>query len=434
MGRASLRRAGAPWTIAFETRLGRSLALPLFILICLLSATPFDPSSTLAARPAKTAKRAPAATSGAKWPFPPGNLDPRALASVRQRQAARWLNSRPLFAVATDPRGNPGLVSIDHSMEGKLVLLCFWDYTNAHSLRLLPWLSGWNERYAGDGLVIVGVHAPGFAFAADPANVAAGVKRLGVRTPVVIDSDFLVWRAFQNRFWPRTILILPGGRVGFDHVGETGTEAMEVGIRTALGELKGKRYDVSLLPPPGPDRADTVCRKATPDTFCDARRGKLGSPGYPKGGAAADFRIPAQAEVMREGTIYPAGRWRASDQALLPDGKGPWEMRLKWSGVEASVVLTPPPSTANARLRVTLDGKPVPASARGRDVEADTSGATSVAIDGPRLYDLVAGVPFGAHEIGLEPEAAGTGVYAFFFGGCEKSAAPLISRPPSADP
>ncbi len=381
----------------------------------------------LAARPANQAKRAPApsaAEGAAKWPFPPSNLDPKALAAVRQRQSVRWINSRPLFAVAKDPRGNAGLVSIDPSLEGKIVLLCFWDYTNAHALRLLPYLSGWHDRYAKDGLVVAAVHAPAFAFAADPANVAAAVKRLGMRYPVIVDSDFLVWRAFENRFWPRSILILPGGRVAFDHVGETGTEAMEVGIRTALGERKGKRYDLSLLTPPLPDRADTVCRKSTPDTFAGKRQGKLGSPGYPKGGAAADFKFPTQAEVRREGTVYVAGRWRATDQALLPDGTGPWEMRLKWSGVDAGVVLTPPPSATNTRIRVTLDGKPVPADVRGRDVEADGSGATSIALDAPRLYDVIAGAPFGQHELGLEPDAAGTGVYVFFFAGCERRVAP----------
>jgi len=378
----------------------------------------------IAATRAKKAKRAasvPPAVSTAKWPFPPSNLEPKALAAARQRQAVRWLNSRPLFAVATDPRGNAGLVSLDPSLEGKIVLLCFWDYTNAHALRMLPYLSGWNKRYAKDGLVIVGVHAPGFAFAADPGNVAQEVERLDIRTPVIIDSDFIVWRAFANRFWPRTILILPGGRVAFDHVGETGTEAMEVGIRTALGELRGKRYDVALLPPPGPDRADTVCKKSTSDTFCGSRMGKLGSPGYSKGGAAADFTIPPQPEVRREGTIYLAGRWRATDQALFPDGTGPWEMRLKFSGVDAAVVLTPPSATG-ASVRVTLDGKPVPAGARGRDMVADGSGVTSVPLDGARLYDLVSEQKFAAHEIALAPETAGTGVYAFFFGGCEKNA------------
>ena len=385
----------------------------------MLAVTP-DSGSALAARHAKKTKPVPAASSVAKWPFPPGNLDPKALAATRRHQAMRWLNSRPLFAVAVDPQGHPGLVSIDPSLEGKTVLLCFWDYTNAHALGMLPYLSGWNDRYGKDGLVIAAVHAPGFAFAADPDNVAVAVKRLGVRYPVVIDSDFLVWRAFGNRFWPRTILILPGGRVAFDHVGETGTEAMEVGIRTALGEMKDKRYDFGLLPPPGPDRADTVCRKNTPDLFCGSRRGKLGSPGYPKAGAAADFTIPPQPEVRREGTIYLAGRWRATDQALFPDGKGPWEMRLKWIGVDAGVAFTPPPPAANARLRVTLDGKPVPAGVRGRDVQVDESGVTTIAIDRPRFYELVAGEAFGAHEIGLAPDSAGAGVYAFFFGGCSR--------------
>jgi hypothetical protein len=419
--------SGARADHIYEERRPPKLFAFFIILSLLLSPTLSEilaPRSALAARSAKKAKPAPAATTAARWPFPPAGIEAKALAAARQRQAVRWLNSRPLFAVATDPQGNAGLVSIDSSLEGKLVLLCFWDYTNAHALRLWPWLSGWNDRYAKDGLVIAAVHAPGFAFAADPANVAAAVKRLGIRTPVIIDSDFLVWRAFANRFWPRTILILPGGRVGFDHVGERGTAAMEVGIRTALGEMKGKRYDLSLLPPPPPDRADTVCRKATPDTFCGSRRGRLGSPGYPKGGGAGDFRIPAQAEVMREGTIYLAGRWRASDQALFPDGSGPAELRLRWSGVDGSVVLTPPPAPANARVIVTLDGKPVPAATRGSDVRADASGATGVTLDGPRLYDLVAGAPFGSHEIGLAPEAAGTGVYAFFFGGCEKRAEP----------
>jgi hypothetical protein len=113
--------------------------------------------------------------------------------------------------------------------------------------------------------------------------------------------------------------------------------------------------------------------------------------------------MPPEAEVRREGTIYLAGRWRASDEALFPDGTGPREMRLKWSGVDAGVVLTLPPSAAGVRVQVTLDGNPVPAAARGRDVQADASGATSVLLDTPRSTASSPGSPFGVHEIALAP-------------------------------
>lgn len=384
-------------------------------VLCLILCLPFMISAPAGAARAKkksvskpaTASKAPAARS--RWPFPPSGLSGAALAQARKREAPHWLFSPPLFAMARGSKGGLGLVSLDPALEGKRVLLSFFDYTNLHCTRLVPYLSSWRDRYARSGLVVVGVHAPEFPFAADARSVAAGAQRLGIRYPVYLDSDFLLWRLFSNQFWPRSILILPGGQVVYDHVGETGTEETEIAIRTALGQAGGKTFDSLLVPPPPQDRPGASCKPPTSDTYAGRRRGRLASPGYPKGAGSLRYRIEGKPGDRQDGSIYLTGTWRATDHALIPDGKGPWELRLKFHGTEATVVLTPPPGGA-ARVEVALDDRPVP--------------ERFLTVDTPRMFTLVANQKFGTHEIALSPTAAGIGFHVFRFGGCEAAAHP----------
>jgi thiol-disulfide isomerase/thioredoxin len=370
-------------------------------------------------RPA--AKAAPALPAP-DWPFPPSGLRGNAIERARLSVAASWINGEALFTVAQDASGQVGIVGLDPSLKGKAVLLHFWDYTNAHCVRLLPLLSRWHDLYARDGLVIVGVHAPQYAFSAERENVAAAVGRLGVRYPVYLDSDFLLWQLFRNMHWPRSLLIGPGGRMAHDSIGTARTRDLERAIRGTLGAPAGKRAALPPLQAPIPDPETTVCRAVTPDTACGARRGRLGSPGYAEDGAATDYRIPPHAEVRRDGVMHLAGRWRATAHALFPVGKGPWELRLKFHAAGVKLVLAPPPGPEPARVRVSLDGGPVPARFMGPDLREEPAGQSTLTLDTPRLVHLIARQPVGTHEIGLQPQRAGTGFYAFYFEGCEPRA------------
>jgi cytochrome c biogenesis protein CcdA/thiol-disulfide isomerase/thioredoxin len=135
-----------------------------------------------------------------------------------------WLNTR---------NGRPTSIA---ALRGKVVLVDFWTYSCINCLRTLPHLKAWDRAYRDDGLRIIGVHSPEFAFERVPENVRSAVRRLGIRYPVALDNDFATWRAYSNRYWPAKYLIDATGRVRYQHFGEGAYEETENRIRSLLGE------------------------------------------------------------------------------------------------------------------------------------------------------------------------------------------------------
>src|SRR5918993_1625785 len=132
-----------------------------------------------------------------------------------------WINSGPLTR---------------DSLRGKVVVIDFWTYSCINCLRSIPFVRAWHEQYAKDGLVIIGVHAPEFAFERDPANVRKAVGDLGIRYPVALDNDYKLWRALKNNYWPAHYFIDARGRVRYHHFGEGNYGMQERVIRQLLAE------------------------------------------------------------------------------------------------------------------------------------------------------------------------------------------------------
>src|SRR3954469_4687455 len=132
-----------------------------------------------------------------------------------------WFNSAPLTR---------------EQLKGKVVVIDFWTYSCINCLRSIPYVKAWDERYRKDGLVVIGVHAPEFAFEREPANVARAVKELGIRYPVALDNNYDLWRALKNNYWPAHYFIDAQGRVRYHHFGEGNYEASERVIRQLLAE------------------------------------------------------------------------------------------------------------------------------------------------------------------------------------------------------
>jgi thiol-disulfide isomerase/thioredoxin len=135
--------------------------------------------------------------------------------------ATGWLNSPPLSAA---------------DLDGKVVLVDFWTYTCINWLRTLAFVRGWAERYADLGLVVVGVHTPEFPFERDVDNVRQAVKDMAVHYPVALDSDYAIWQAFANRFWPAIYIADAEGRIRHHQFGEGGYAECEMVIQRLLGE------------------------------------------------------------------------------------------------------------------------------------------------------------------------------------------------------
>lgn len=118
---------------------------------------------------------------------------------------------------------------------GRPVLLEFWDFCRPASLRTLPYLQAWHERYAEDGLRVISVHAPGFEPGRDEDVVAEAVQRLGIVHPVLLDTDLHLWRIYENRGWPARYLFNQDLRLFEVHFGEGGYHETEAAIQELLG-------------------------------------------------------------------------------------------------------------------------------------------------------------------------------------------------------
>ena len=153
-----------------------------------------------------------------------------------------WINSDPIALQET---------------AGKVVLIDFWTYSCVNCIRTFPFLKLWHSRYSDDGLVIVGVHSPEFAFEKDPVNVINAVEENGITWPVALDNDFTTWNNFSNRVWPAKYLIDHAGVLRYRHLGEGQYAETEENIRELLKEagadLDGDNFPLPIDRPLDPE-------------------------------------------------------------------------------------------------------------------------------------------------------------------------------------
>lgn len=147
--------------------------------------------------------------------------------------ATGWLNSSPVTT---------------QSLRGKVVLINFWTFACVNCQRALPHVREWGENYKDQGLVVIGVHAPEFAFERKADNVKRAVNELGIKYPIAIDNDFAIWRSFSNQYWPANYFVDAQGNIRFHHFGEHAYERSEQVIRQLLDEAHGVGNTVKAAP------------------------------------------------------------------------------------------------------------------------------------------------------------------------------------------
>ncbi|MEN1994806.1 cytochrome c biogenesis protein DipZ [Stenotrophomonas bentonitica] len=311
--------------------------------------------------------------------------------------ATGWLNSPPLDAQA---------------LRGKVVLVDFWTYSCINCLRAMPYVREWAERYRDHGLVVIGVHAPEFAFERNLANVQRAVNDLKVTYPVAIDNDFAIWRGFNNKYWPAHYFIDAQGRIRAHHFGEGNYAQSEQIIRQLLREagntLPGDDAPVAMT-------LDGVARQAdmdnlkSPETYLGhARAENFASPGGQRQDQPADYAAPA---TLQHNRWALAGRWTVGNEdARLETGGG--RIAFRFHARDLHLVLAPGEDGKPVRFRVRIDGH-VPGAAAGGDVSADGDGV----VDENRLYQLIR-QSGDVQERTFEIEFLDPGVraYAFTFG------------------
>lgn len=284
-------------------------------------------------------------------------------------------------------------------LRGRVVLIDFWTYTCINCLRTLPHLKAWDERYRSRGLTIVGVHTPEFPFEKDAGNVEAAIAREGIRYPVVQDNDFGTWDAYGNRYWPAKYLIDARGHVRYAHFGEGAYERSEAVIRALLADA-GRRVggDRSRVRGDAPSAG-----VSTPETYLGAARAERFVNGAILPGRQDFGEPPPPAQDQ----LAYAGVWEiAREHATAGPGAA---LSLRFGARRVFLVLGTD-SGGPRRMRVLLDGRPLPDALAGRDVHGGVA-----TIGGQRLYDLVKLPRVGEGVLRLEPEQGIEG-YAFTFG------------------
>ncbi len=306
--------------------------------------------------------------------------------------AVLWLNSPPLTR---------------EQLKGKVVLVDFWTYSCINCIRSVPYVRAWAERYRDQGLVVIGVHTPEFAFERDPSNVRKAVADFGIPYPVAIDNDWKIWRAFNNRYWPAHYLADAQGRIRYHHFGEGRTDETETAIRALLAEKGAKLGKTAKVDATGASAAADFASIRSPETYVGSRRAKgFASPGGLREGVN-DYLLPADFKLNDWGV---AGRWRVEPQRSVlqaPEGKIAFQFRAR----DLHLVLGSA-SGKPIRFRVLLDGK-LPGDDHGTDIDAAGLGQ----VNGQRLYQLVR-QKAGARERLFTVEFLEPGVeaYAFTFG------------------
>jgi cytochrome c biogenesis protein CcdA/thiol-disulfide isomerase/thioredoxin len=310
--------------------------------------------------------------------------------------AVQWLNSPPLTAQA---------------LKGKVVLVDFWTYSCINCLRSLPYVKAWAEKYRDQGLVVIGVHAPEFAFERDVGNVTKAMKDLGINYPVAIDNDFKVWRAFNNQYWPAHYFADAQGRIRYHHFGEGAYAESERVIQQLLREAGAAKVADGLInaSAEGVQLAPDMNEVQSPETYVGYQR--------------AEHFVPETSLVPDKVSAYSApsqlalndwsldGQWNVGPERATSSAPAS-RIVYRFHARDLHLVLGPGADGKPVRFKVLVDGK-APGDAHGTDVAPDGSGSVTE----QRLYQLVrqtGGVTDRTFSIEfLDP---GVSAYAFTFG------------------
>jgi len=314
---------------------------------------------------------------------------PNAGQAPELRGISAWFNSEPLRLA---------------DLRGKVVLVDFWTYSCVNCVRTLPHLRAWDREYRDDGLVIVGVHTPEFAFEAEPGNVEDAVEDLDVTWPVALDPDFATWRAYQNQYWPAKYLLDKNGDVRDLHVGEGGYDETETLIRRLL-EVDEEAPTASSQIADGRPQVGHGDGQ-TPESYLGYERiDRFASPTPIVRDRVSVYAAPFG---LRENELAYSGEALVTSEHIEA---GPGGATIHLNFLSSDLFLVMESASGPKRVEVRIDGEPVTGAIAGDDV---ANGA--VAVEASRLYSL-ARIPGPRERHRLEVELpAGTRAFAFTFG------------------
>jgi cytochrome c biogenesis protein CcdA/thiol-disulfide isomerase/thioredoxin len=310
--------------------------------------------------------------------------------------AVAWLNSPPLTATA---------------LRGKVVLIDFWTYSCINCLRALPYVKSWYERYRAQGLVVIGVHAPEFAFEKDAENVTRAVRDLGITYPVALDNDYAIWKAFDNQYWPAHYFIDAQGRIRGHHFGEGDYAGSELLIRRLLSEAGATHLPAAAqaIQGTGVQAASSAPAVNSPETYLGyARAANFASVGGVVRDEPNSYAAPG---ALRLNQWALSGAWQVDGEKAVATAAGA-VIVFRFHARDLHLVLGPHDARRPVRFRVSIDGRE-PGADRGSDVQPDGTGSVSE----QRLYQLLRQSDPGAdHTFAIQFLDPGVQAYSFTFG------------------
>jgi thiol-disulfide isomerase/thioredoxin len=337
----------------------------------------------------------------AHWPVPAGLHTASARLPVEGQLpsfdgATGWLNSPPLTAAG---------------LRGKVVLAGFWTYTCINWLRQLPYVRAWAGKYAGHGLVVIGVHTPEFAFEHNPDNVRRAVQDMSIDYPVAIDNDYAIWRAFGNHYWPALYFADAQGRIRHHRFGEGEYQQSEMIIQQLLAEAGYGvvARELASVDARGIEAAADWATLRSPENYTGYERTEnFASPGGAVPGEAHTYEAPGRLRLNHWALI---GEWTMGDEASSLNTAG-GQIAYRFHARDLHLVTGPAAPGTSVRFRVLLDGQP-PGADHGTDADGQGNGT----VTRQRLHQLIrqrGPVTERTFEITfLDP---GVQAYAFTFG------------------
>jgi thiol-disulfide isomerase/thioredoxin len=305
------------------------------------------------------------------------------------------LNSAPLTA---------------EGLKGKVVLVDFWTYSCINCLRAIPYVRAWAEKYRDHGLVVIGVHAPEFAFERNVDNVKKAMATLKVGYPVAIDNEYKIWRAFENEYWPAHYFIDAKGRIRHHHYGEGEYEESERIIQKLLADAGDSNVPAGVVAvhASGVEAASAKADRQSPETYLGYNRiDNFASPG----GVVQDTSHVYAAGSQNLNDWSLVGNWTVGgERAQLNEKDG--SIVYRFHARDLHLVLGPSTDGSPVRFRITIDGAK-PGAAHGVDVDSEGQGVVTA----QRLYQLVRDPgPVADHTFEIQFLDPGVQAYAFTFG------------------
>lgn len=310
--------------------------------------------------------------------------------------ATKWLNSQPLTTA---------------DLRGKVVLIEFWTYTCINWRRQLPYVRAWADKYKDRGLVVIGVHTPEFPFEKNMENVRWATGDMHVDYPIAIDSDYAIWSAFDNEYWPALYFVDGKGRIRHHVFGEGEYQQSEVVIQQLLDEtgVGGFSHDLVSVDGHGFEAAADWNDLRSPENYLGYQRTEnFASPGGPLADKARVYAAPAKLALNQWALL---GDWTMSPGAIVLN-KANGRIAYRFHARDLHLVMGPATPGTSVRFRVHIDGRS-PGSAHGVDTDDQGNGT----ITQQRMYQLIRqSGPISDREFEIEFLDSGVEAFSFTFG------------------